>query len=157
VSEDGKLSITNLPEVVAGLTKEVHNYEKAAVYAFGKVALRVERVAKQNALTGSHTKTVSPKGAVTWIPSEHIPGTGPGPNRRTGNLIRSIRTEMRQGFGSYVASVYPSMIYSRVVEEGSPRWKSGVKYPYLRPAAETVRREANAIFTREFKNRYRSS
>lgn len=157
MSEDAGISITNLGDVVAGLTKELHNYEKAAVYAFGKVALRVERVAKQNALTGSHSKTVSAGGKVTWIPNEHIPGTGPGPNRRTGNLIRSIRTDMRQGFGSYVASVYPTMVYSRAVEEGSPRWKSGVKYPYLRPAADSVRREANAIFTREFKNRYRSS
>lgn len=155
MSDEGKVSITNLSEVVAGVAKEAKAYEKAAVYAFGKVALRVERLAKQNALTGSHTKEVSAAGKVRWLPPEHIPGTGPGPNRRTGALIRSIRTELRQGFGSYVASVFPTMEYARAVELGSDRWKSGVKYPYLRPAAETVRKEANAIFTREFKNAYR--
>jgi hypothetical protein len=42
---------------------------------------------------------------------------------------------VRYGFDTYIAIVGASMEYARTVEMGSPRWKSGVKYPYLEPAA----------------------
>jgi hypothetical protein len=58
----------------------------------------------------------------------------------TGNLRRSIYSQTKIGFGqSYVAEVGASMVYARAVEMGLPEWKSGVKYPYLVPAAESLK------------------
>lgn len=69
----------------------------------------------------------------------HIgPRTGEGPNYATGNLFRNIKAEpvRRQGFQSYVASVGSYIEYARAVEEGSSRWLSGVKFPYMIPARD---------------------
>ncbi len=96
-------------------------------------AASVERQAKKNANTGTH-----PRG------QGHIPGTGPGPNVVTGNLRRSIFSRSKVGFGnSYVAEVGASMVYARAVEMGVPEWKSGVKYPYLVPAVESLKNSGN--------------
>ena len=40
------------------------------------------------------------------------------------------------------------MIYARAVELGHPRWKPGVKYPYLGPAASNL--QANGTLARVF-------
>jgi hypothetical protein len=139
-----EIRIKNLDEVVSSLVASGDRAEVAGAYALGQVALTIERQAKLNAATGTH-----PRGF------PHIPGTGPGPNRVTGNLQRSIKTELRKGFGVYSAQVGPGMIYGRAVEMGSPRWKSGVSYPYLYPAAESVAPRASIIFTQAFKRRFR--
>lgn len=115
--------IKNLPQVLAGLTAYEQQLERAGQLALTQAALGIERQAKLNANTGTH-----PRG------QGHIPGTGPGPNRVTGTLQRSINTQVRYGFGSYVATVGPSVEYARAVELGSPRWKSGVRYPFLSTA-----------------------
>jgi hypothetical protein len=119
----GAIVIKNLPQVLAGLSSFERAMEKAGQLALTQAALALERQAKLNANTGTH-----PRG------QGHLPGTGPGPNKVTGTLQRSISTEVRYGFGSYVATVGPSVIYARAVELGSPRWKSGVRYPFLGPA-----------------------
>lgn len=129
------VTIKNLSEVLSGLTKYEDKLIQAAVYGLSQVAFAIEREAKKN-IQGRH-----PRG------QGHIPGTGPGPNNMTGALRRSIHTEIKQGFGNYVASVFPTMEYSRAVELGNPRWKSGVKYPYLMPAKDSVTPKANQIFT----------
>ena len=57
------------------------------------------------------------------------------------------------GFGNgYVAEVGASMVYARAVELGLPEWKSGVKYPYLAPAAESLKQSGklNRTFTGAF-------
>ena len=125
---------------IRALTTGTEKWEKAAVYALGQVALAVERQAKLNAVEGGTHK----RGTKT-------PATpGSGPARITGALQRSIHTEIRKGFGTYEASVGPTMIYSRAVELGSPRWPSGVKYPYMIPAGEKVRPRVDDIFLKAF-------
>jgi hypothetical protein len=119
----GAVVIKNLSQVLAGLTAYEQKLEKAGQLALTQAALAVERQAKLNANTGTH-----PRG------QGHVPGTGPGPNKVTGTLQRSINTQVRFGFGSYIATVGPSVEYARAVELGSPRWKSGVRYPFLSTA-----------------------
>ena len=145
MSDDFKFDfrIKNLDEFKRELAKRTDYIEASGLYAITQVAFAVEMQAKQNAMTGTH-----PRG------QGHIPGTGPGPNRVTGNLVRSIHTEV-QGFGGkYTASVFPTMVYARAVELGNPRWKSGVKYPYLTPAADKIRPLANRIFTAAFNQKW---
>lgn len=139
-----KFNIDNLDEVKKAILRRSELIEAASEYALDQVAFAVEMQAKENAWTGSHRRGQG-----------HIPGTGPGPNRVTGNLVRSIHRESRKGFGTYTTSVFPTMIYARAVELGNPRWKSGVKYPYLRPAADKVRPLANRIFTAAFMQKWR--
>jgi hypothetical protein len=119
----GAIIIKNLSQVLSGLTAYEQKLERAGELALTQAALAVERQAKLNANTGTH-----PRG------KGHTPGTGPGPNKVTGDLQRSINTQVRYGFGSYIATVGPSIIYARAVELGSPRWKSGVRYPFLSTA-----------------------
>ena len=136
------MEIKNLAEVLAGLDLTEKKVNDAARYAIGMAAADVERQAKKNANTGSH-----PRG------QGHIPGTGPGPNVMTGNLRRSIYSQTKIGFaGSYVAEVGASMVYARAVEMGLPEWKSGVKYPYLVPAVESLKQSGklNRTFTGAF-------
>ena len=69
----------------------------------------------------------------------HIgPRTGEGPNKVTGNLVRNIigSSVRQQGFGTYTASATSGAEYARAVELGNPRWKSGVKFPYMIPARD---------------------
>ncbi len=69
----------------------------------------------------------------------HIgPRSGEGPNYATGNLFRNIIAQpvSRVGFQSYVASVGSGAEYARAVEQGSSRWTSGVKFPYMMPARD---------------------
>jgi phage gpG-like protein len=138
--------IRNLSQVMAGMDKLEQNMESAAEYAIAMAGLAVERQAKINANTGTHKRGEG-----------HIPGTGPGPNVVTGNLRRSIRTDVRYGFGNYIAVVGAYAEYARAVELGSSRWKSGVKYPYLGPAADTLRKNGvlNRTFTQAFARKMR--
>lgn len=137
----GAVIVRNLAEVLAGLEVQEDRLERAAQIAIATAGFAVQRQAQKNANTGTHGKG-----------QPRIPGTGPGPNVVTGALRRSIRTDVKYGFGNYVAVVGASTEYARAVELGSPRWKSGVKYPYLRPAAEDLIRNGslNRIFTAAF-------
>jgi hypothetical protein len=137
----GAVVIRNLSQVLAGLEVQEDKLEHAAQTAIATAGFAIQREAQKNANTGTHKKGQG-----------HIPGTGPGPNVVTGALRRSIRTDVKYGFGNYIAVVGASTEYARAVELGSPRWKSGVKYPYLRPAAEDLIRNGslNRIFTAAF-------
>jgi len=142
----GAIVIKNLQDVINAIDKSVDNIEQAAQYGLNMAALAVERQAKKNANTGQHAKGQG-----------HIPGTGPGPNVVTGTLRRSITTEVRHGFGSYVATIGPTVEYARAVELGSSRWKSGVRYPFLIPAIGYLvgSGRLNNVFTVNFKSRLR--
>jgi hypothetical protein len=122
----GSIRITNLAQVLAGFDATEDQYEKAAQYAITVTGLAVERQAKINANTGTHKKGEPRSG-------------GPGPNVVTGNLRRSITTQSRYGFGTYIAEVSATMSYARHVELGGPNWKPGVKYPFLGPAANSLK------------------
>lgn len=137
----GAVVIRNLADVLAGLEVQETKLEQAAQTAIATAGFAIQREAQKNANTGTH-KRGTPR----------VPGSGPGPNVVTGALRRSIRTDVKYGFGNYIAVVGASTEYARAVELGSPRWKSGVKYPYLRPAAEQLilNGSLNRIFTAAF-------
>jgi hypothetical protein len=135
---------TNLPEVMAGMAAFNAKFDQAVLFGNRMVALKVERQAVKNADTGHHARGQG-----------HIPGTGPGPNTMSNSLKGSIRAEDRSGFGNYEFIVGASTEYARAVEEGSPKWKSGVKYPYMRPAAERIRPEAARTFVEAMASRLR--
>jgi hypothetical protein len=135
--------LTNLSGVMRFLSLQGDKVEKAGAYALGQVALAVESQAKHN-FQGKHSqKGVTKGGNARWSPSGHITGSPDYPNVRTGNLKRSIRTTVTKGLPGYVATVEPWMVYARNVEV-----KLG--YQFMRPAAATVRRQAQSIFTRAF-------
>lgn len=121
-----RISITNLESVLAGFSTTEERINSAVEYAIGVTGLAVEAQAKKNA------------------------SGRPGPNVRTGNLRRSITTSKpEKGFGTtYTVDVSATMVYARAVELGHPRWKPGVKYPYLGPAASSL--QANGTLARVF-------
>lgn len=137
----GAVIVRNLADVLAGLEVQETQLETAAQTAIATAGFAIQRQAQKNANTGTHKKG-----------TPRVPGTGPGPNVVTGALRRSIRTDVKYGFGNYIAVVGASTEYARAVELGSPRWKSGVKYPYLAPAAEQLIQDGslNRIFTAAF-------
>jgi hypothetical protein len=137
----GAIVVKNLSEVMAGLTRWEDKVIKAGEIGVLRAALAIERQAKLNANTGVHARGQG-----------HIKGTGPGPNIVTGTLRRSITTEVRYGFGTYIATVGPTVEYARAVELGSPRWKSGVRYPFLIPAVGYLvgNGTLNRVFTSAF-------
>ena len=139
-------NIKNLSEALKGLDIEEKNIEMAAKYAIEKVGIAVENQAKRNAKTGVH-KVGEPR----------VAGSGPGPNYVTGNLFRNINSEVRVGFGSYVAIVSSNAEYARAVEFGSSRWKSGVKYPYMVPAVTKLKNDGTLtrVLTTAFRSKMR--
>lgn len=130
-----RVTIPNLSEVLSGVQRKAEQIDMAVAQAIQITGLAVERQAKQNA------------------------SGRPGPNVRTGNLRRSITTSMPiKGFGdSYSVVVSATMVYARAVELGHPRWKPGVKYPYLGPAARNLSANGtlNRVFTSAFASRIR--
>ena len=130
-----RITITNLSDVLAGFDATEDKIELAVQYAIAMTGLAVERQAKVNA------------------------SGRPGPNVRTGNLRRSITTSsVQKGFTNlYSVNVSATMIYARAVELGHPRWKPGVKYPYLGPAARNLSANGtlNRVFTSAFASRIR--
>jgi hypothetical protein len=136
------IKVTNLAEVLAGFNLTEKQIDLAAMIATNQTALMVEGEAKRNANTGAHSAN-----------TPRIQGTGPGPNVVTGNLVNRIVAQRPvKGFAGYVADVSSSAEYARAVELGSPRWKSGVKYPYMEPAAKKLIQDGtlNRIFTGAF-------
>lgn len=149
----GYIQIKNLKEVLEKLEGLEDKAERAAQIGIAQAGLAVQREAQKNAssATRSYEKRVSRNGNA-WLkvtPPRHIGGNGSGPNVITGALRRSIRTDIRKGFGNYVAvaRIGPSVEYGRAVELGLPKW-GGVKYPYLEPAARTL--IANGTLNRIF-------
>ena len=128
---------SNLPEVTAALKRWETRMDKAAELSAKQISIAVWTKAKS--LT---SETVNPpiqsKNKLRHNP--HIGGDGTPPNYATGNLNRNIIANpvRRQGFATYAASVTSGAEYARVLEEGSSRWLSGVKYPYMNPARDEV-------------------
>lgn len=143
MSEVFEVNVKNLNAVIAGLAEREIDIQLAAAYAIAQVGLAVEREVKQTLNNNPHSK----RGG-SWTPKGHVGGPGTPPNRRTGNLMSSVRTEIRQGLGSYEASVFPTMVYAR-------RLELGLNYPYLRPSVERIRPRAERIFMTNFMKKWR--
>ena len=128
---------SNLPEVTAALKRWETRMDKAAELSAKQISIAVWTKAKS--LT---SETVNPpiqsKNKLRHNP--HIGGDGTPPNYATGNLNRNIIANpvRRQGFATYAASVTSGAEYARVLEEGSSRWLSGVRYPYMNPARDEI-------------------
>ena len=146
-----EIVIKNLADVLAAIDGAAEKIEQGAQLGIMRVGLQVERQAKLNFQgTRSYQKRVSKKTGNPWLkitPPKHVGGSGP--NTVTGNLKRSIKTTYRVGLGVYTAEVGPTMIYARQVEKGGGKWPTGLKYPYLEPAALMLLRSGkiNRIFT----------
>jgi hypothetical protein len=139
----GSVEVRNLSEVVAGMNLTMKELDEAAFYAIQMASLEIERQARINADTGtrSYEKRVSASGRpyLKITPPKHIGPSGKGPNVVTGQLKRHITAQPpRKGFGTYESTVASTMIYARAVELGLPEWK-GKRYPYLAPAAKTLK------------------
>jgi len=122
----GAIYIPNLAQVLAGIEATEEQIDFAAKFAISMAGYEVERQAKKNANGPTHKRGTPRQPTV-------------GPNTITGNLKRSIYSQTRTGFGTYISEVGASMEYSRVVELGGGNWPSGVKYPYLTPAVESLK------------------
>ena len=130
------VNLETVERIVALLAPRIEN---AGRFATNVLAGDVQARAVDNANTGHH-----PRG------KGHIPGTGPGPNTVTTNLRNNITIFPRQGFGNYTVDVGSTVEYARAVELGNPRWKSGVRYPYLEPAGNEVARTGYFKFANAF-------
>jgi hypothetical protein len=144
-----ELSIPDLSKAVSKISSLTTKLDVAAQFGVGQVGLAVERKARNLLTNNQHADKVK-NGKHNWTPRGHIGGDGTPPNRRTGNLIRSIYTDLKHEPGSYVASVFPTALYGRALELGNPKWKSGVKYPYMKPAFDFVKPQATRIFEKAF-------
>jgi hypothetical protein len=122
----GAIYIPNLAQVLAGIEATEEQIDFAAKFAISMAGYEVERLAKKNANGPTHKKGTA-----------RIPTVGP--NTITGNLKRSIYSQTRIGFGTYISEVGASMEYARQVELGGGNWPSGVSYPYLTPAVESLK------------------
>lgn len=139
----GSIVVSNLDAVVAGMNITAKQLDQAALYAVTLAGQAVERKGRENANNGtrSYQKRVSASGRpyLKISPPKHIGPNLSGPNVVTGQLKRNITTmPPRKGFGTYESTVASTMIYARAVELGLPSWK-GVRYPYLAPAAKTLK------------------
>lgn len=128
----------NLPEVTAALKAWQRRIDASVALATRQITIALWEDARKIA-----HETVNPPTQTqnTLRHNPHIgPRNGEGPNYATGSLYRGIIAApvRRSGFGSYTASVGSTVDYARTVEEGSARWGSGVKYPYMMPARDRL-------------------
>ena len=133
--------VVNDAAVVADLKNMDAKIEEAAMKALGYLGVAFETEAQANAMGPFNSG------------GPHIPWSRPGPNRRTTNLVTSIRSTLpvRKGFGTYEVNVGAGIVYARAVELGHPKWKSGVNYPYMKPAYDTILPKSKQIFTSAYK------
>lgn len=115
----------NVTDAIKGLEVKNLNINTAAEFATTQVGLDAVTVMK-SLIVGSHKR---------GTPTPSRPNSPP--TNITGNLRRSISSSTKQGFGaSYIATVGPTMIYSRALELGMG--KNNVKYPFVLPTAKIM-------------------
>lgn len=124
----------------AGFIPIMDDADRAVATAVNRTGLWMQRVIKANANTGQHRPGLP-----------HIPGTGPGPNRATGDYARSIALNVTVSGGVHVATVSTNLIQARRLEFGfrgtdeAGRTYNQPPYPHWRPAIFL----AHAVFDRE--------
>jgi len=118
--------IGDISKALKGLLLVETKVDKAVKTATQKVGADASRLMKKQIVGGHSYGTTRAEGE----------GIEPGkPSNVTGDLRRSIRSTIKGFANQYVATVGPYMIYSRALEFGNPRWRSGVKYPFVAPTA----------------------
>lgn len=101
--------------------------DKAVKYATQQVGMEANRQMKKQ-IKGGHKR---------GTPTPSAPDNPP--TNITGYLRRSIRASRVTGFeGRYQVTVGPYANYARSLEYGNPRWRSGVKYPFVEPTAKLL-------------------
>jgi hypothetical protein len=145
------ISVVNLSEVLASLTRKTVLVEAATAAGVNAVAEAIHMEAIKRASMKTHAPGYKrPIGNGKFRYTNANPGEGPA--TVSGALKRSI--EMRPavvGFNAYEAVVSSGLVYSFQVEFGGNNWPEGVSYPYFRPAAEMVRPLSSAVFTRAYR------
>ena len=135
-----EINIEGLEAALAGLDKAGTKLDDALKFGVDAVALAVQRTVQRGLLKTQHDG------------GPHIGGNGTFPNRRTGQLASSVQTKsVRKGFGNYEATVEPGTVYARRLETGAG-WS--VNYPYMRPSADYVRPQAQAVFVDAVRTRW---
>lgn len=113
-------------DLATALTEQVTRVDTATAIAAAQAGAVLERFMKAE-ITGGHAKGTK-TGAVPGGPPQNV----------TGTLRRSISSSepRRIGDGIYEVEAGPTVIYGRHVDQGGPRWPSGVSYPYVQPGAD---------------------
>ena len=109
---------------ILALNKKIEN----AVYFATREVAMVATAEMKKQIRGGHK---------AGTPTPSAPNTPP--TNITGNLRRSIRPVVKKGFGNqYTATVGAYMVYARALELGHPRWRSGLKYPFVEPTGRIM-------------------
>ena len=132
VDAGGHMRITNVKEVIAALAAEGKKAKAASLKGANAVAVALQTEVRKNLNTVQNNSR-----------GGHIGSVGDFPNRRTGNLSRSIAVVPRLGFGKYTFEVGPTAVYGRILEQG---FANGTKYPYMAPSADSLRPRVDMIF-----------
>lgn len=117
------MAITVRNDLGLSLRAMAARVEAAAPEGSQLMALAMEAAIKRQ-IKGGHRKGTK-TGAKPGGPPENISGT----------LRRSVITSHPRLIGPGIAEtqVGPTTVYARAQELGHPRWKAGVKYPYVKP------------------------
>jgi hypothetical protein len=119
----------DVTKTVKALEEMAAKTDKAVLTATRKVGNEATRTMKKQ-IVGGH-KLGTPR-------SEGRNVVAGKPSNVTGNLRRSIRSTTKGFNGRYTMVVGAYMVYARALEFGNPRWKSGVKYPFVAPTAKIL-------------------
>jgi len=146
-----RVVVSNMAQVQSALNKRIALIDRAS-YVIVEESAKAIRKEAQARFRGRPLGSVRKKGAKgakykskgvhvnkkTGAITSFAPVNG-SPTNRTGNLSSSIEYALLHvAPGRWGVTVGPTMQYGRAVELGSPRWKTGNKFPYLQPGYEAA-------------------
>ena len=146
-----RVVVSNMAQVQSALQKRIALIDRAS-YVIVEESAKAIRKEAQARFRGRPLGSVRKKGAKgarykskgvhvnkkTGAITSFAPVNG-SPTNRTGNLSGSIEYALLHvAPGRWGATIGPTMEYGRAVELGSPRWKTGNKFPYLQPGYEAA-------------------
>jgi hypothetical protein len=144
-----RVVVSNMAQVQSALNKRIALIDRAS-YVIVEESGKAIRKAAQAKFRGRPLGSVRKKGELgpkyktkgvhvnkkTGAITSFAPING-RPTNRTGHLADSIQFEtLHVAPGRWGVTVGPTMKYGRAVELGSPKWKTGNKFPYLQPGYE---------------------
>ena len=129
----GELEGASFLMMIGKFGARCHFLSEAVIHAENELVLEK---ARQNASTGDHDAA----------DHQHIPGTGPGPNRETHALYEGLfawTDSDTYNIKGHVG-VNSDFDYPRLLETGNMR--GGAQYPFLLPAIEEVAKDVGGSF-----------